>query len=72
MTYVDLDWSQESSLKKIGFTEKGYREAETFWISEGRQFSISSEKDLLEASENQPNGYLYQNSGSIKLVLSVC
>lgn len=72
MTYVDLDWSQESSLKKIGFTEKGYREAETFWISEGRQFSISNEKDLLEASENQSNGYLYQNSGSIKLVLSVC
>lgn len=71
MTYVDKDWSQDSSLKTIGFQEMGSREGARFWIAEQQQHLIESEEQLLEMAENHPNGYLSQNSGSIKLVLAV-
>ncbi|WP_313367197.1 hypothetical protein [Sphingobacterium mizutaii] len=71
MTYVDQDWSQDSSLKTIGFQEMGSREGANFWIADQQQYLIKSEEHLLEMTENHPNGYLSQNSGSIKLVLAV-
>ncbi len=71
MTYVDMDWAQDSSLKAIGFEERGMRKGETFWVSEGIQYIIGKEEELLEIADNHPNGYLYRNLGSIKLVMSL-
>ena len=71
MTYVDLDWSQDSSLKKLGFEEKGIKKGENLWISGNRQFIITDDKMLMETIENHPNGFLHKNTGSIKLVLAV-
>lgn len=71
MTYVDKDWSQDSSLKTIGFEEKGEKAGGEFWVSSGIQYPISNKAALMELIENHPHGYLSPYSGSIKLVLAI-
>lgn len=71
MTYVDMNWAQDSSLKAIGFEEMGIKKGGTFWVSEGVQYFIGEDDELLEIAENHPNGYLYRNLGSIKLIMSL-
>ncbi|MGB7527276.1 hypothetical protein [Sphingobacterium cellulitidis] len=71
MTYVDKDWSQDSSLKTIGFEEAGVREGGKYWISDNQQFQIGSLAELKVVEGQYPEGYLTQNTGSIKLVLAV-
>lgn len=69
MTYVDLDWTQDSSLQGIGFNIEKTLAPQQFWITDQNQIPIHSPQDILICTEKAPGGYLHYNSGSTKLVL---
>lgn len=71
MTYVDMDWSQSSSLEVVGFKELERRAGQEYWITEDQQYLISNEDKREELKKNFPEGYLYVNTGSIKMLLLV-
>lgn len=71
MTYVDMDWSQNSSLKTIGFIQEAQNPPQRFWIDQQKQYTVSQKDDLERLKLIYPNGYLIENQGSIKLVLYV-
>jgi len=71
MTYCDKDWSQDSSLAVIGFRKIAEKPAQQFWISGGKQFPIDDLEKLEQFKLAYPDGYLFSNSGSIKLVYTV-
>jgi len=71
MTYVDMDWSQDSSLKTIGFKIEGQNPPQNFWIDQHKQYTVLQPLDLEKIKLEHPTGYLIQNQGSIKLVLYV-
>lgn len=59
MTYADLDWCQQSSLEKIGFSTVGIKEPQSFRIKSGiRHYTDPTDSE---------DGYLVSNSGSLKL-----
>jgi len=61
MTYADRDWSDESSLTRIGFKEEGRTEGQLFYIREGRRYYTLGEGESYD--------YIVKNTGSIKLKL---
>lgn len=61
MTYCDRDWSEESSLSKIGFQIIGYVPEKTYMILSGKR--------CLYQNSNEKYDYLVKNRGSIKLKL---
>jgi len=69
MTYVDADWTQDSSLQKIGFEVVKTMPGQRFWITADQQIPISAHEDLSVYKEKYPEGYLHANSGSTKLIL---
>lgn len=71
MTYVDTDWTQNSSLLKIGFQAEKTIPAQRFWIADNKQITILNDQELATAKQFYPDGYLHYNSGSTKLVLSL-
>lgn len=71
MTYVDRDWSQDSSLHAIGFIEKSQTSSQSYWIVDDNRYLINTEEKLQELQSSYPSGYLKQNSGSSKLVLTL-
>lgn len=71
MTYVDMDWSQSSSLEVVGFKELDRRAGQEYWITEEQQYLIADEDTREELQRAYPEGYLHGNTGSIKLLLVV-
>lgn len=71
MTYVDMDWSQSSSLEVVGFKELERRADQEYWITEDQQYLIPDEEKRQELKRDFPAGYLQVNSGSIKMLLLV-
>ena len=68
MTYVDKDWSQDSSLKILNFQEAGQKEPMEFWINDGERYLIRSPEDRESYRHLYPKGYTKFNMGSIKMV----
>lgn len=68
MTYVDLNWAQQSSLTEINFTEAGRLPESYTWISGHRQFPIPNSIALRQILESHPDGYLIHSRGSIKML----
>ena len=68
MTYVDRDWSQHSSLLKLGFQEEGVVPGITIWVSGNRQIYVPNEKDLDQIKNTHPIGYRIDSAGSIKML----
>lgn len=67
MTYVDKDWSQNSSLKTIGFeTEKTIGPID-YLINDQGDYIPKTTKENADSDEHY---YLKRNSGSIKMVLT--
>ncbi len=63
MTYADLDWTQDSSLRTIGFEIIGQVPPQNYYIVNGiRQFVEPSESDAF---------YSFENLGSLKLKLII-
>ncbi|WP_437919500.1 hypothetical protein [Sphingobacterium sp. LRF_L2] len=71
MTYVDNDWSRDSSLQTIGFQERGLSLPQQFWIANHERHSFRTPEQLQTLRINLPNGYLIENQGSTKLVLQL-
>lgn len=71
MTYVDRDWSQDSSLRTLGFEERGTIPPQPYWITEENRRIIKAGEEGENLLEKNPNGYLSHNSGSTKLVLTL-
>ncbi|QBR10773.1 MULTISPECIES: hypothetical protein [unclassified Sphingobacterium] len=71
MTYSDKDWSQDSSLAVIGFRKIAEKPPQQFWVSGSRQVPIHDFAELEQIRSDYPEGYLFSNSGSIKLVYTV-
>ena len=68
MTYVDLNWAQQSSLTEIDFTEVGRLPESYTWISGRRQFPVSNSIAFRQILESHPDGYLIHSRGSIKML----
>lgn len=71
MTYSDKDWSQDSSLTVIGFQKIAEKPPQQFWVSGSRQVPFHDFAELEQIKLAYPDGYLFSNSGSIKLVYTV-
>ena len=71
MTYVDADWTQDSSLQKIGFEVDKTLPGQRFWITPNQQIPILADEELSALKEKYPEGYLHYSSGSTKLILSL-
>ena len=61
MTYADRDWSQQSSLKTIGFEVENITDKQTFKVKDGKRLNYAADKENYD--------YIINNSGSIKLKL---
>lgn len=67
MTYVDRDWTQDSSLRQVGFQEEKITEPHCFIV----QGNIREHVKMPVDKNAIPAGYyLKKNNGSIKLVLN--
>ena len=71
MTYVDRAWSQDSSLKRIGFQEVGIREGGLVWLTADRQIPLTDPNQLASIRLAYPEGYLLPQFGSTKLRLTL-
>lgn len=68
MTYVDRDWSQDSTLKKVGFVPEKTTAPQTFILVSGKRMLY---KKLNSNPAIPENTHQKRNSGSIKMVLSL-
>lgn len=71
MTYTDKDWSQESTLEKIGFVKKSEIPPLKFWVNGTTRTLIKDEIQYAALQKEFPNGYLKENLGSLKLIQSI-
>jgi len=71
MTYTDKDWNQDSSLEKIGFVKKSELEPLKFWVNGISRVLIRDEDQYKNLQKEFPDGYLKENLGSLKLILSI-
>ncbi|UIR55810.1 hypothetical protein LZQ00_16280 [Sphingobacterium sp. SRCM116780] len=71
MTYTDKDWSQDSALEKIGFTKKSEIAPLKFWVHDDFRTLIRDENQYLELEKEFPQGYLKENLGSLKMILTI-
>jgi hypothetical protein len=71
MTSTDRDWSQHSSLDKIGFVAKEITAPIRFWITETKRYTYRNADELKVLREQFPNGFLKENMGSIKMILYI-
>jgi hypothetical protein len=71
MTFTDRDWSQHSSLEKIGFVAKEITAPINFWIAETKRYVYRNTEELKVLMEQYPNGFPKENMGSIKMILYV-
>jgi len=70
MTYADRDWSQDSSLTKIGFKKVGQTSPQQFWFCDHERYTLtSSNQEAVKIL--YPTGYPKSNSGSLKMVLTL-
>ncbi|MGE8243711.1 MAG: hypothetical protein ACN6PD_13590 [Sphingobacterium sp.] len=71
MTYTDRDWSQHSSLEKIGFTTKEITASINFWVAGIHRYTYRSDEELQALMERIPIGFQKENMGSIKMILYI-
>jgi hypothetical protein len=71
MTYTDRDWSQHSSLEKIGFSAKEITDPINFWVAGARRYAYRTEEELKALIDQAPLGFLKENMGSIKMILYI-
>ncbi len=71
MTFTDRDWSQHSSLEKIGFVAKEITAPIRFWITATKRYTYRNIDELKELMEQFPNGFSKENMGSIKMILYI-
>ncbi|WP_270088799.1 hypothetical protein [Sphingobacterium sp. SYP-B4668] len=70
MTYADRDWSQDSSLTKIGFLKKSQTSPQQFWFNGQERHTLTPSNED-ELKKLYPSGYPKSNSGSLKMVLTL-
>lgn len=71
MTFTDRDWSQSSSLARIGFIPKEITPPIKFWVIGTHRYSYRSEDERHKLMEQFPNGFPKENLGSIKMILYI-
>jgi hypothetical protein len=71
MTYTDRDWSQHSSLEKIGFAAKEITAPINFWIVGTTRYAYRNTAELNTLREQFPSGFPKENMGSIKMILYI-
>ncbi|MBE8712872.1 hypothetical protein [Sphingobacterium hungaricum] len=71
MTYVDLDWTQSSTLTTLGFEEKGRIEPQYYYVRNNERMIFKAKEDALLLREKNGEGFVKSNSGSIKMVLEL-
>ncbi|WET71026.1 hypothetical protein [Sphingobacterium sp.] len=71
MTFTDRDWSQHSSLEKIGFVAKEITAPISFWITGTKRYTYRNTDELKGLREQFPNGFPKENMGSIKMILYI-
>ena len=71
MTYTDKDWSQESTLEKIGFVKKSELDPLKFWVNGTSRILIRDNEQYQNLQKEFPNGYLKENLGSLKMILFI-
>lgn len=71
MTYTDKDWSQESTLEKIGFVKKSELDPLKFWVNGTSRTLIRDDEQYQNLQKEFPNGYLKENLGSLKMILFI-
>ncbi|WP_333866646.1 hypothetical protein [Sphingobacterium sp.] len=71
MTFTDRDWSQHSSLEKIGFVAKEITAPINFWIVGTTRYAYRNTAELNTLREQFPTGFPKENMGSIKMILYI-
>ncbi len=71
MTYTDRDWSQHSSLEKIGFTTKEITSPINFWVAGRHRYTYRTKEELQALMERAQTGLPKENMGSIKMILYI-
>lgn len=71
MTFTDRDWSQDSSLEKIGFVKKEISGPIHFWVDATGRYPYRSQEELRTLVAQHPKGFLKENLGSIKMILYI-
>jgi hypothetical protein len=71
MTFTDRDWSQHSSLEKIGFVAKEITAPINFWITGTKRYTYRNTDELKVFREQFPHGFPKENMGSIKMILYI-
>jgi len=71
MTYVDLDWTQNSNLTSLGFKEKGRIAPQFYWINGAERKIFKLYEHAVAQQQIQQTGHVKSNSGSIKMVLEL-
>lgn len=71
MTFTDRDWSQHSSLEKIGFVAKEITAPINFWIAGTTRYAYRNTAELNTLREQFPSGFPKENMGSIKMILYI-
>ena len=71
MTFTDRDWSQSSSLERIGFVAKEITPPITFWVTECFRHPYRNKEELETLKMQFPNGFPKENMGSIKMILYI-
>jgi len=71
MTFTDRDWSQHSSLEKIGFVAKEITAPINFWIVGTKRYTYRNIAELNTLMEQLPSGFPKENMGSIKMILYI-
>lgn len=69
VTYVDKDWSQDSSLQTIGFTPVGELAPQYMLFKEGKKAAVLKELPTTDDAIIDESSYVKQNAGSIKMKL---
>lgn len=71
MTFTDRDWSQHSSLEKIGFVVKEVTAPINFWVADTKRHVYRNKEELKALIKQYPYGFLKENMGSIKMILYI-
>ncbi|WP_312789696.1 hypothetical protein [Sphingobacterium sp.] len=71
MTFTDRDWSQNSSLEKIGFVAKEITAPIKFWVVGLKRYTYRNAAELDALMQIFPKGFAKENMGSIKMILYI-
>ena len=71
VTYVDRDWSQDSSLQTIGFVSIDELAPQYMVFEDGVKRAVLRDIPIEDASNGDKSSYIKRNAGSIKMKLTL-